>query len=1146
MATSSLGRLTLDLVAKVGNFIEPMSQAERHARRSGQGIADGLNIASLAAKGFGAVMAGVSVAGVTAFANEIITTGNEIKKFSQLSNTSVRDFQFYAKGAETAGISMESFADKMKDMQDRIGDYQQSGGGPLVDFFENIAPLVGVTIQQFQKLSGPQALQLYYDSLQKVGATQNDMKFYMEAIISDSSLLIPLLENGGEGFRKWGEAAERANAIMSDEMIENLALAKENVQMLSLQWDGLKATLVNNVVPVVQLVSDNMDDIKAVTLALTAAMAIKLVPTVVATSIQLVQLAAFSVRAGVGLIGLSASASASTGAMIAMRGALAFLGGSAGLAMLAAQGIAAGAAFLYMKKSSDEVKPSLDKQGKSIADLVIEYDNLTEAQQRAFKYQETVELKDLSESYTKAQQQVRAYASSIAEVVAKDEKTKTTVRGWIREFDQNAISAETLANRINKLSSIGEENKIVMDKHAVAATGAKNAMDAQQKVVTALDSAKKGLNQTTNRSITLLTEEQKVYQALTQKQREALNGIGQEVMRSQYIERNIKAGWSRDQAEYVANYREQAGLGYAKKLSTIELKQLETGFKIQEQNRIREESEKKIEEVKRRQLDLSQKQYSYSGSELKMLQKVAEINSKYGLNEIGLKYGIPKNLLAAIMAQESKGNINAKSPTGAIGPFQTTGIYRKQYGLSTQDSYDVKKSAEVAAQDIAKSFEVFGNWKDAITAYNAGREGTKQLNKKGFTGSAAKTKEAKAYAGMVDKWLVGLGGTSNKSSGFAANDVTANLKDWEEYWNDVEEVRKQSLERQKTIYQQYLNEEEQMYEANKEAIKSIELAYAKGTPEREKYLQLQQLAYKKDVEEFKRAQQAKYDSFKRDFADRIYNSQSNLDLMGVAAKYGRDSLTYKLKELGSYTNSNKRDNNTFLADSVGRIQDEYAAPNQEKERQDLIEQAYKAHKLRLQEIDAEHNEATKALVMQQASMQIQAFSGLTGSLMGLVDQSSSAYAALYSVQKSFNLAQAIMNGYTAISAAWASAPFPYNMGAVTMATIETGVLQSAIEAVTPVGMAHSGIDSVPREGTWLLDKGERVVTSNTSAKLDKTLDRVQQAQSSNPANSPNVNLNPNFVIVDEREKLGDYLYSPDGKKAFVKFFKQNKRELGFA
>lgn len=82
----------------------------------------------------------------------------------------------------------------MKDMQDRIGDFQQTGGGPLADFFTNIAPKVGVTIQQFQKLSGPEALQLFYNSLEKAGASTNDMKFYMEAIISDSSLLIPLLE----------------------------------------------------------------------------------------------------------------------------------------------------------------------------------------------------------------------------------------------------------------------------------------------------------------------------------------------------------------------------------------------------------------------------------------------------------------------------------------------------------------------------------------------------------------------------------------------------------------------------------------------------------------------------------------------------------------------------------------------------------------------------------------------------------------------------------------------------------------------------------------------------------------------------------------------------------------------------------------
>ena len=36
-------------------------------------------------------------------------------------------------------------------------------------------------------------------------------------------------------------------------------------------------------------------------------------------------------------------------------------------------------------------------------------------------------------------------------------------------------------------------------------------------------------------------------------------------------------------------------------------------------------------------------------------------------------------------------------------------------------------------------------------------------------------------------------------------------------------------------------------------------------------------------------------------------------------------------------------------------------------------------------------------------------------------------------------------------------------------------------------MAHDGITEVPREGTWLLDKGERVVDSRTNADLKQAL-----------------------------------------------------------
>lgn len=61
----------------------------------------------------------------------------------------------------------------------------------------------------------------------------------------------------------------------------------------------------------------------------------------------------------------------------------------------------------------------------------------------------------------------------------------------------------------------------------------------------------------------------------------------------------------------------------------------------------------------------------------------------------------------------------------------------------------------------------------------------------------------------------------------------------------------------------------------------------------------------------------------------------------------------------------------------------------------------------------------------------------------------------------------------------------------TAATI-TEPMVAAISAAGLSGMAHDGIDAVPETGTWLLQKGERVTTAGTSAKLDATLERVSR------------------------------------------------------
>ena len=1102
MATASLGRLTLDLVAKIGNFTEPMTKAERHAKNSSKGIAGSFDIAAMAATALGAAIAGISVGGLVALADQTIQTGSEIKKFSQLANTSVHDFQYYSKGAEIAGISMESFADKMKDMQDRIGDFQQTGGGPLADFFENIAPLVGVTIQQFQKLSGPEALQLYYDSLQKVGATQNDMKFYMEAIISDSSLLIPLLENGGEGFKKWGDAAERANAIMSDEMIENLALAKENVQLLNLQWDGLQATLINNIVPVVQTVADNMDNIKAVSVAVAAAMAVKLVPTVIATSIQLAQLTAFSIRAGAGLIGLSGSGSIAAGSMVALRGAMAFLGGPAGLAMLAVQGIAAGSAFLYMKKSSDTLDPSLSAQGKTVAELRVEYEKLDATQQRVLTRKATEELNEANKLFREQKNELLGLVDAVTRNSEVSEKDRDSASRLFEQYRLGKINSNELATAVNSLATVSDTAKSSIDKKAESVGKEKSAVDDARRVLGIYSGKVQENTRLNNENAKSISAQEQALLGFTQKQREALKNISADIARENYIVANMAKGWSRDKANYFADAREDSGMSFSETSSKVWFLQVEAGYKFQQQTKAREESEKKIEESKRKQIEYSQKNYTFSKSETEMLKRVAELSAKYNLNGIGTKHGIPENLLAAVMAQESKGNITAKSPTGAIGPFQTTSIYRKEHNLSIADSYNVSKSAEAAAKDLAKSYEIFGNWTDAVTAYNAGVKGTKDLLSKGFTGSAAKTKEAREYAGKIEKHLVGLGGNTSKNSTVLSGDNVADIKAWGEYWVDIEAQREASLERQKNVRQMYFTEEERMAEDNKEALLEIQKAYAGDDSAIKEYTDKQKVAYDKDLEAFKEIQRQKAITA----YEAVHNPLAEMQSIGFNAS-AQASLSPKEFQQWQLGNEHQA-GYSQLADSF-LLSQKAISENElinETEKYAQLQSIYEAYLQNKSELSALYAKQEQDLVQSQHDAQMTIWQDLltrTGTIFNdmaamvkeTAGESSAAYKAMFLVNQGISMAQAMINTEVAATKAMAEGGM---VAGIPMATAIRALGYASvglIAAQTITGMAHDGIDNIPKEGTWLLDKGERVVDSRTNSDLKNYLNEARSNSS---------------------------------------------------
>ncbi len=180
-----------------------------------------------------ATAAATALAGaVVAMTRSTVAAANEINQLSQVANASPEVFQRWSAASATVGIEQEKLADILKDVNDRVGDFLQTGGGPMADFFENIAPRVGVTADQFARLSGPEALQLYVDSLERAGVSQQEMTFYLEAMASDTTRLIPLLQNGGAEMTRLGAQAQALGTVLDADAIA--AMRRSELALVSI------------------------------------------------------------------------------------------------------------------------------------------------------------------------------------------------------------------------------------------------------------------------------------------------------------------------------------------------------------------------------------------------------------------------------------------------------------------------------------------------------------------------------------------------------------------------------------------------------------------------------------------------------------------------------------------------------------------------------------------------------------------------------------------------------------------------------------------------------------------------------------------------------------------------------------------------
>jgi Transglycosylase SLT domain/NlpC/P60 family len=91
------------------------------------------------------------------------------------------------------------------------------------------------------------------------------------------------------------------------------------------------------------------------------------------------------------------------------------------------------------------------------------------------------------------------------------------------------------------------------------------------------------------------------------------------------------------------------------------------------------------------------------------------------LVQAATKYGIPVNLLAAKVNVESGGNPTARSGAGAQGLLQLMPGTARSLGVT--DPNDPVQNLDAGAKYFRQMYDQFGNWDDALRAYNAGPNG---------------------------------------------------------------------------------------------------------------------------------------------------------------------------------------------------------------------------------------------------------------------------------------------------------------------------------------------------------------------------------------------------------------------------------------
>ncbi|WP_459661283.1 phage tail tape measure protein [Acinetobacter calcoaceticus] len=852
---------------------------------------------------------------------------------------------------------------------------------------------------------------------------------------------------------------------------------------------------------------------------------------------------------------------------------LGLLGGPVGIGITVAS-LAAG--YLLMRDNGDKANDMLEKQSRYAGMAADELMKLEGAQKRAAEGELAKQLSLQNAQLSKSQNEFLLLTQSITD---NNKQSAEAYRIWA-ELKTGVIDVNQAFNRLNQLSFISAEqiNQLTDSKKKVDenSKAVKQTNSELNQVRASGANAKAGFNDVSQgakgavQDVTELNKKLKdINKSLTDRKWDA-------DFKSLLIG---KYGKSSEEAELLLQtYRENQKKGVAS--VTDEQKKVIKGIVDQEsalENLVNKDKERTKE------LQKQQKVLSVSA-------KVQANAAKYGFAGMESKYNLPAGTLSAIHAIET-GNSGrtdqVNKSTGATGGFQFLEGTAKQYGVKNRK--DIVQSAEGAGKYMSYLLKLFkGDLEKAVRAYHAG-EGNVQKGKgigkynnqywKDFQGYVA---GANGYAtGDItskdfDKLIQDAAKMAEDQAKLrlqlendVANEVTKIRNDLARKLEDVDKanftperkaeikaelqaradndvaIAQQALKTKLDDYKQFNMTEEQLLkdsfdrkkfnaahdiELSKgqrdEAIKYLDQQYQheQGLIQlaREQRLLQAKQSYTHEIEYMKERYRLEREEIIKTTRDPILQNQL------LNASYRSEDFEVQGKRRNAW------DNFRGLNGELSETNDFLQLDKSKESRSSVVEEAMKNNliteeegKKKLLDIEERYQRAKLDLQMSYGQQ-------ITGSVADMFKimggEQSKAYKIMFAAEQAFAIARSIMAIQTGIAEAAAN-PFPYNLAAMASVAASTASIVSNIQSVS--GIFHGGKDYVPKEATYLLDKGERVVSPRQNQDLTSFLASQREmnqynAINSNPTNSGATVLEPIVNVYVMEGQTADVTRNDDG------------------